>query len=113
MKLEKSCVLDDVLEEDYLELSSGAVVRNLRELVLALGAMSEEDFALHVYGEQNDFAEWILEGYWDEGLAGKILKIKKRGVLIRILEKILREAEKKRFESGDRNAVLKKIGKMG
>ena len=103
MKIERAGVLDDVLEEDYLELSGGIVVKNLKDLIVVLGEMSDEDFGLHVYGGHNDFAEWVLEAYWDDDLTGKLLKVRDRKKLIAVLEKDLEKAEKKRH---------KKIGKM-
>ncbi len=112
MEIERSGFLDDVLPEDYLELSNGKVIRNLRGLVDAMESMNNEDFGLHVYGEQNDFAEWILEVYWDECLAGKILGIRDRKKMIRFLRKVLKKAEKERFEKGGKKDVLKKIGEM-
>jgi hypothetical protein len=113
MKIDRNGILEDVLPEDYLELGNGKVVRNLKGLADAMETMNDGDFGLHVYGEQNDFAEWVLEGYWDESLAGKILGIRDRKKMIRLLRKVLKKAEKERFEKGGKKDVLKKIGKMG
>ncbi len=112
MRLDRIGILNDVLPEDYLELSNGNVICNLRDLVLTLDKMSEEDFGLHVYREQNDFAEWVMEAYWDEKLASKILGISDKKKLIRFLGKILKKAEKKRFENGGKGDVLRRIGKI-
>ena len=113
MELERTSILEDVLPEDYLELSTGKVVKNLRELVVMLEGLSEEDFSLHVYGDQNDFAEWIMEAYWDEKLTGKVLGVRDKGKMVKILKKALKIADRERFVSGKKNDVLNRIGKMG
>jgi len=112
MKIENRGLLSDVLPEDCFELSNGEVVGNLRELIVALKKMNDEEFSLHVYGEQNDFAEWIIEGFWNENLAGKILGIKDRKKMIKFLEKVLKKAEKERFFSKKKKDVLNKISEM-
>ncbi len=112
MKIEHGGVLDDVLPEDCLELSSGEVVGNLWELIGSLESMNDEDFSLHVYGDHNDFAEWFLEAHWNEDLAGKVLGIRNRRKMIKFLKRVLAKAEKERFESGGKGRVLKRIGEM-
>ena len=116
MEIEHNGVLKDVLPEDLLELGDGKIVKNLRELVVMLEAMSNEDFGLHVYGEQNDFAEWILEAYWDERLTGKILGIRDRVKMISFLRKVLRKAEKEQglkiVAPGKKQDILKSIGEI-
>jgi len=112
MEIKCNGILNDVLPEDFLELGDGKIVRNLRDLVIALDRMKEEDFRLHVYGEQNDFSEWILEGYCDEGLARKVLAIRDKGKMIKLLRKVLEKVERERFEKGGKKDVLKKISEM-
>lgn len=94
MDLEGSKLLEEVLPEDYLKLTGGVIVRSLSELVEALGKLSDEEFGLYVYGEHNDFAEWILEAYWDDELTGKILGIRDRKKMVRFLKRVLKRAER-------------------
>jgi len=94
MELEKNKLLEKVLPEDYLKLAGGVVVRSLGELVVALEALSDEEFKLYVYGEHNDFAEWILEAYWDDRLTGKILGIRHRAKMVKFLKQVLKRAER-------------------
>ncbi len=117
MKIKQNGILDDVLPEDYLELTNGKIISNLRELIVALECMEDEDFSLHVYGEQNDFAEWIMEAYWDEDLTGKVLGIRNKKKMTKFLRKTLRNAEKIRSlkigKIGKKKDILKSIGEMG
>lgn len=114
MEIERIGILDDVLSEDYLELSDGVVVKSLKNLIEALEEMSDEDFGLHVYGNHNDFAEWVLEAYWDDDLTGKLLKIRDRKKMVVVLKKVLEKAEKKRYKKigkvGRKRDILKEIG---
>lgn len=103
MEIERIGILDDVLPEDYLELDKGVFVKNLSELIEALRKMSDEDFSIHVYKKHNDFAEWLAEAYWDDNLAGKVLKIRDRVKMVKFLESVLSKGEKGRY---------KKIGKV-
>jgi len=112
MEIKCNGILNDVLPEDFLELGDGKIVRNLRDLVIALDRMKEEDFRLHVYGEQNDFAEWVLEGYCDENLTKKIFAVRDKGKMIKLLRKVLNKEEGKRFEKGGKKDVLRKISEM-
>lgn len=113
MEIERTGFLKDVLPEDFLELSDGEVVKNLKGLVVALEGMNDEDFGLHVYGEQNDFAEWIMEAYWDEDLAGKVLGIRDKKKMVKFFGKVLKKAEKgNRIVVPKRKDVLGKIGEL-
>jgi len=112
MNIEQNDILDDVLPEDYLKLSNEILIKNLSDLIHALDKMSKDDFALHVYGNNNDFAEWILESYWDDSLTGKVLRIKNKAKLSSFLKKVLEKAKKKssmRIESPKRKKNVLKI----
>ena len=99
---------ENVLPEDYLELSKGNVVRNLKELVDALKKMKTEVFRLHVTRSTNDFAEWILEGYNDERLAKKILKTTDKSKIIRLLESAIRNIKPEKKDMKIHEPVSKK-----
>jgi len=117
MEIERFDFLDDVLPEDFLELGDGGVIKNLKELVDVLERMDDEDFSLHVYRDHNDFAEWVLEAYWDENLVARILGAKSRKKLVKVLKRALSEAKKgrglkikRRLKKGQ---VLRDIGDLG
>lgn len=115
MEIEKRQIWENVLSEDYLELSDGRTVKNIVELMGALSVMSEADFRLHVYDKQNDFAEWIMEAYWDEKLAGNLLKIRDRKKMLSFLRKVVADAKKKgglKIVKPKRKNVLQDIGEM-
>jgi hypothetical protein len=116
MEIERIGILDDVFPEDFLELNGGIVVKNLGELVVALEKMSDEDFGMHVYGEQNDFAEWVMEAYWDDKLAGKLLSISDRRKMIKFLKDVLNKAEKGKYKKigkiSKKKDVLREIGSL-
>ncbi|MCK4997488.1 hypothetical protein KAS08_04235 [Candidatus Pacearchaeota archaeon] len=89
-------LFEDVMPEDYLELSNGVIVKNLSELVDALGKMDKNDFELHVTKSRNDFAEWILEAYNDEKLTRKLLGAIDKEKNLRILKDVVKNTESKK-----------------
>ena len=74
-----------------MELSNGVLVKNLKDLAVALKKMKNDTFRLHVTKSTNDFAEWVLEGYNDEKLAKKILKTTDRTKIIKILDSAIKK----------------------
>ncbi len=116
MEIEKRQIWEDVLPEDYLELGDCGVVKNISDLVVVLKNMSDEDFGVYVYGRQNDFAEWILEAYWDDVLAEKVLRNNNKKKIIVILEKSLNKAEAERYKKivapRKNKDILKSIGEI-
>lgn len=54
-------------------VSDGKVVKNLKELVKALGEISEDAFRHHANKEKNDFSNWIKDVMSYNDLAGNIL----------------------------------------
>jgi hypothetical protein len=115
MEIRRIGLLDEVFPEDYLKLGNGGVVRSLRELALALEAMSDKDFRFYVYANHNDFAGWIMEAYWDEKLAGKVLSTRSRAKTVKILKKALARAEKERRDEKKirgKKDILRQIGEM-
>ncbi|MDD5083274.1 MAG: hypothetical protein PHU08_07885 [Dehalococcoidales bacterium] len=62
-------ILSDVPEEKQFWCSNGQVFRNLSDLGVALGRMSEETFYYHANETKNDFGKWVREVVGDEKLA--------------------------------------------
>lgn len=113
-------ITEDVLPEDYLDLSNGVYVKNIKELISNIKKMDKETFGLYVTKSRNDFAEWILEAYNEERLAKKILGITDKTRIIRALESALKNYDKKKIvghdmkirEPDNKKTALKRIGEV-
>jgi hypothetical protein len=105
---------EDVLPEDYLELTDGTIVKNLRDLSDSLKKMKKDDFSLHVTKNRNDFAEWILESYNDEKLTQKLLRVRDKNKIIKILDSVLKDAKEISFIESPRSKkqALKSLEKV-
>lgn len=77
--------LADVPQEHVFWCCDGRILRNLRELCDALGAMSDEAFAYHVNAAKNDFHNWVKDVIKDETLAGDLLKAANAGTAVRVV----------------------------
>lgn len=117
MEIESYGAWDDVLPEDYLELPDGSVVKNLMGLIDMLKRISKEDFLLHVSGENNDFAYWIMDAYGDEELSEKIRKARTRKRIIAVLHDAVKNSEryssKKIRAPGRKKGILKILREGG
>ena len=89
-------LFEDVLPEDYLELSNSIVIKNLKELYSSLRNMKKSDFELHVTKSRNDFAEWTLETYNDEKLTKKLLNTTDKNRILKILSVAIKDAENRK-----------------
>ena len=83
--------LADVNPENYFRVANGTIVKNLKELDMAIENMSDETFKCHVSDVRNDFSIWIRKVIKDEKLANDLLQTKERCrtqllILRRILE---------------------------
>jgi hypothetical protein len=66
--------LADVPQEHVFWCNDGRILKNVRELCDALGAMSDDTFAYHVNTAKNDFSNWVKDVIKDDTLAGDLLK---------------------------------------
>jgi len=66
--------LADVPEEYVFWCCDGRILKNLRELCDALGAMSDDTFTYHVNAAKNDFHNWVKDIIKDDALASDLLK---------------------------------------
>src|SRR5512136_5816 len=66
--------LADVPQEHVFWCCDGRILKNLRELCDALGAMSDDVFAYHVNAAKNDFYNWVKDIVKDDALAGDLLR---------------------------------------
>jgi len=96
---------ENVLPEDQLSLLDGRKILNVEELIDALEVMSEEQFEQNNSKSKGLLSEWINESYGNECLAKKLKNIKKKNVMIKLLNKAIKN-EKKEQEK------LRKIKKI-
>lgn len=66
----------DVEPEKFFWLSDGRILKNLKELALALETMDETVWNYHVTAEKNDFANWIENVFGQYQLGASIRKVK-------------------------------------
>jgi hypothetical protein len=67
-------VLPEANGEKCFWVSDGAVLKNLKDLSLALKKMSQKTFAYHSNKLKNDFASWVDSSLSNPSLAEKIKK---------------------------------------
>jgi len=91
-KLNKSW-LDDVSEDKVFWCHDGRAVKNMDELAVALGEMSEDTFHYHANREKNDFSNWIRDVIGDARLARELAKIATKTTAARKVEMRLRSIE--------------------
>ena len=70
--------LDNVNPENYFRVANGTIVKNLKELDMAIENMSDETFRCHVSEVRNDFSIWIRNTIKGEKLANELLQTKDR-----------------------------------
>jgi hypothetical protein len=69
-------VVADVDPEKSFWLCDGRVLKNLRELALALETMDDPVWDHHVTPERNDFANWVEGVFGQAQLGAAIRKVK-------------------------------------
>jgi len=79
--------LADVPPENRFWCSDGHVLKNLSELEIALGVMSEETFGYHSNETKSDFSNWVRDVIGDEKLARDLLKSTTRARALRCVAK--------------------------
>lgn len=86
--------LADVQPEKSFWVNNGWIIRNLKELPLALRKMSNETFVYHVNKTKNDFAKWVEEVIGDKKLASEIKNAFTKAEMIAAVEKRLEQLKK-------------------
>ena len=66
--------LGDVPEDKVFYSHDGRILKNVSDLSIALGEMSDETFAYHSNTEKTDFSNWVKDVIGDEKLASDIQK---------------------------------------
>jgi hypothetical protein len=74
-------ILGSVPDEKNFWVNDGRVLRNLKDLSVALVDMDEDTFKHHVNKEKNDFKNWINDVIGDNKLAKDISKTKNQKVM--------------------------------
>jgi len=82
---------DTANPENYFWLKDGTALKNLNELGLALGKMSDDVFKHHVSSQRNDFYNWVKDIYQDQKLATKLLKSKTKEEMMHYIQQRLDE----------------------
>ena len=78
--------------EHYFILSSGGIIKDIKDLALNLDGIDDADFYYHVSSEKNDFSNWIKDIIKDKKLAHEISQIKnKKDTQIALLKHILKK----------------------
>jgi hypothetical protein len=77
--------LADVPQEYVFWCCDGRILKNLRELCDALGAMSDDTFAYHVNEAKNDFHNWVKDIIKDDALASDLLKAPSTSTAVRVV----------------------------
>ena len=67
-------LLGDVPEGKQFYSNDGRVMKNLGELSLALGEMSDDNFSYHSNPAKTDFSNWVKDVIGDEKLATDLQK---------------------------------------
>lgn len=70
-------------------INNGPVVKNLPELLDAVREMSDDLFAYHTKGGQNDFVVWIEQVLGEKQLASRLKKLKSKRGFVNALAKAL------------------------
>ncbi|MEK6974174.1 MAG: hypothetical protein AABW41_02995 [Nanoarchaeota archaeon] len=88
-KQEAARILQNVPGESVFWAKNGAVLRNVEDLALNIGAMSNEQYSHHVNYEKNDFSSWLREVVKDEILAKDIMHARnKESAVKKVRERI-------------------------
>lgn len=74
----KRKILGQAPEEFHFVLNDGKKLKDVFELVDALGEMHEDIFRHHVTEMRNDFSNWIQDVFDEESLAEQIRKVEDR-----------------------------------
>lgn len=78
--------------ENYFVLNSGGVLKDIKELALALDHISDDDFRHHVNDMRNDFSNWVRDIFQDAELADELMKTKdKKDTQIIILKRVVQK----------------------
>ncbi len=73
-------------QEEYFYLGNGEVLRTIGEFRVFLDKGSDEEFALHVNSEKNDFAIWVKGVFKNNELADVLEKAKDKDSMIKLID---------------------------
>ena len=95
-------------EEVHFKVVNGEKLKDLKDLVHAVGKMNDETFRHHVNDAKNDFSTWVKDVFKDENLAAELKKFNTRFeaelALQRHLNKKLERLGRKLFYPGGKVA---------
>ena len=77
-------------EENLFWVCDGRVLRNIKDLAIALQEMSEETYRFHANETKNDFSNWVKDILKDSRLAASLKKAKSRKDALKKIKNKLR-----------------------
>jgi hypothetical protein len=75
-------------EEHAFVLCTGAKLKSLLELAVAVRTMSDETFASHVTVNRNDFSSWVRDVFGMPELATKLFEAGDRQATVKVLTEL-------------------------
>ena len=101
--------LKNVPEEHTFKLGDKEI-HNLKDLLINLKDLNQEDFKHYVGEEHNHFVSWIYHVIKDKKLANKLDKVKSKQETIEIIEKRINKLESKKSKKGKKR-ISEKVTK--
>jgi hypothetical protein len=86
--------LSDVQPERSFWVSNGWIVRNMKELPLALRKMNNDTFVYHVNKSKNDFYNWVSDVVGDKKLAFDIKSAYNKSDMIAAIERRIEQLKR-------------------
>lgn len=88
-------LLTDVNPQYNFLVCDGRVLKNIKELQIALQEISDETYSYHANEEKNDFANWTNDILQDPNLAQKLRNARSKQEAANHVQKAVRTARKK------------------
>ncbi len=85
--------IDDAIAKNIFKPKKGAIIKDPKELSIALRHMDNETFSSHVNRDKNEFSTWVSGSFGDEELASRIEKVKDKEEMIGILEEFFKNSK--------------------
>jgi len=82
----KECSVTVAPQEKCFWVYNGPVVDTLEHLREAVEYMSQEQYAYHVRGKENDFAAWVRDVLGCDSCADALLKTRSKGGVVQVLK---------------------------
>ena len=84
----KECSITVAPQEKCFWVYNGPVVDTLAHLLEAVEYMSQEQYAYHVRGKENDFAAWVRDVLECDSCADALLKTRSKSGMVQVLKSV-------------------------